>query len=202
HCPYAKGHFDRVNDAIFYLLEQCHQIKEDQLLDCVHRFKVCPFELQLDMIQFSQLVIGDYNYIFHPRIQLERLEQRAKDSVLLVDEAHNLLDRGRQMYSLSLNTSEIESVLELPEVSAKMRKRLHKLADFIQEKREVSSVYPEKLHNQLTRLATVMERELAEKDEEVSPNYLEFYFTVLEWLNLERSEEHTSELQSRFDLVC
>ncbi|WP_379130123.1 helicase C-terminal domain-containing protein [Paenibacillus sp. sgz500958] len=103
YCPFADGYYDRINGALLDLLEHETLMTRDVLASYAKKHTVCPFELSLDAAYACDAVICDYNYIFDPRISLKRLaEERRKDSVLLVDEAHNLVDRGREMFSASL----------------------------------------------------------------------------------------------------
>ncbi|MBE6681434.1 MAG: ATP-dependent DNA helicase [Ruminococcaceae bacterium] len=102
-CEYSKGHYDRVNDAIFDLVSN-HCIINRALIDeYAEKYKVCPFEFQLDVSMFCDAVIGDYNYAFDPRAKLQRYFSDGGDYITLVDEAHNLVDRAREMYSASLS---------------------------------------------------------------------------------------------------
>ncbi|MEK4240059.1 helicase C-terminal domain-containing protein [Paenibacillus sp. FSL H7-0714] len=102
-CPYAEGYYDRINDAVMDLLEHETLMSRDTLALYAHKHKVCPFEFSLDAAYACDAVICDYNYIYDPRISLKRLtEERKRETVLLVDEAHNLVDRGREMFSASL----------------------------------------------------------------------------------------------------
>ena len=69
-----------------------------------HKHTVCPFEFSIELAYGVDAVICDYNYIFDPRVSLKRLfEEQKKSTVLLVDEAHNLVDRGREMFSATIN---------------------------------------------------------------------------------------------------
>lgn len=106
YCPRAKGHYDRINACLLEMLAG-----ETLLFDrpCILRvseaWMVCPFELQLDLSWFMDAVICDYNYVFDPNAKLRRYfgeGARRGDYVYLVDEAHNLLERGREMYSAEL----------------------------------------------------------------------------------------------------
>ncbi|WP_044958216.1 ATP-dependent DNA helicase [Butyrivibrio sp. LC3010] len=103
-CPYAEGHFDRVNDCIYELLTQSDTFDRDTIVKYAMKHKVCPFELSLDMSLFADAVICDYNYVFDPFIYLKRFfaSGSAGNNIFLIDEAHNLLDRGRDMYSAEL----------------------------------------------------------------------------------------------------
>jgi len=102
-CPYAAGYYDRINEAILDLLGREKRIGRETIEAYARKHSVCPFELSLDAAYGADAVICDYNYAFDPRVALKRLtgEQRSR-TALLVDEAHNLADRGREMYSAVL----------------------------------------------------------------------------------------------------
>ncbi len=112
NCPYAKGHFDRINDAIFDLLTTEQSFDRDKITEYAIKYQVCPFEMCLDMSLFADAVICDYNYLFDPHVYLKRFfgDGSGGNYLFLIDEAHNLLERGREMYSASLWK---ESFLEL-----------------------------------------------------------------------------------------
>ncbi|WP_124067974.1 ATP-dependent DNA helicase [Clostridium sp. E02] len=100
-CLYAKGHFDRVGDAVYEIIHKEAGITRDVILTYAKAFQVCPFELCLDISNWVDGVICDYNYVFDPNIRLKRYfsEGISGDYLFLVDEAHNLVSRGREMYS-------------------------------------------------------------------------------------------------------
>lgn len=100
-CPYAKGHFDRINDAIYDMLTTEESFTREKIEKYAKQYQVCPFEMCLDMSLFSDGVIGDYNYLFDPHVYLKRFfgDGSGGNYIFLVDEAHNLLERGREMYS-------------------------------------------------------------------------------------------------------
>jgi len=104
YCPYAKGHYDRINDAVYDLLTREDSFNRERIEAYAMRHQVCPFELCLDMSLFADGVICDYNYLFDPHVYLKRFfaENNSGEYVFLIDEAHNLLERGREMYSASL----------------------------------------------------------------------------------------------------
>lgn len=103
-CPYAKGHYDRVNDAMFALLTKEESFRRETLEEYARGYQVCPFEMCLDMSLFSDAVICDYNYVFDPHVYLRRFfaDKNTGDYLFLIDEAHNLVERGRKMYSAEL----------------------------------------------------------------------------------------------------
>ena len=98
-CDYAKGHFDRVREATKHLLRKGNV--DRNAIDAIAKSKkVCPFELSLDVAEWSDVVVCDYNYVFDPLVQLKRLRSRLFNRVgLLVDEAHRLTERVRDMLS-------------------------------------------------------------------------------------------------------
>ena len=105
-CPRAKGHYDRVNEALYELLQNEEDVSRETLAEYAEKFTVCPFELGLDASLFADAVVGDYNYLFDPHARLRRFFAEGKGSsryLFLVDEAHNLVERGREMYSASLS---------------------------------------------------------------------------------------------------
>ena len=107
-CPRAAGHYDRVNEAIYELLTGTDNINREAVEAAAERWNVCPFELSLDLTGFSDAIIADYNYVFDPHARLRRFFAEGTGSgkyVFMVDEAHNLVDRGRDMYSARLDTS-------------------------------------------------------------------------------------------------
>ena len=125
-CSYAKGHFDRVNAAILDLYETQNLWTREQIDAYAQAHHVCPFELQLDMSDYADLVVGDYNYVFDPQVYLRRaFEEPDTAPVVLVDEAHNLVDRGREMYSASLYASAFVAMQKI--FPAKSHHKLHAL---------------------------------------------------------------------------
>ncbi len=111
-CPRARGHFDRINDALYRVLTEEDHADRETLLSRAETFGVCPFELSLDVCSFADAVICDYNYVFDPRASLRRFFAEGAGSgkyIFMVDEAHNLLDRARDMYSASVSSEEIRT---------------------------------------------------------------------------------------------
>lgn len=129
NCPYAKGHFDRVNDAVFDLITTRNEFTREVFLEQADKHQVCPFELCLDTSLWSDVIICDYNYVFDPNVYLKRFfaEGAKGDYLFLVDEAHNLVERGRDMYSAQVTK---ESFLKqkkiLKHYSKKLEQRLEK----------------------------------------------------------------------------
>ena len=112
-CPYARGYYDRAESAVFSLLDQKTGYSRLAIEEAAKSFSVCPYELSLDLSEFCDMVICDYNYAFDPSAFFRRYfapDAERCDSVFLIDEAHNLPDRVRSMYSCELTRSDFESL--------------------------------------------------------------------------------------------
>lgn len=103
-CERAKGHFDRINDAVFDIISNEKEITRDVILRYAEKHNVCPFEMNLDCTNWCDGIICDYNYVYDPTVRLKRyFSDGAKgEYIVLVDEAHNLVERAREMYSAAL----------------------------------------------------------------------------------------------------
>lgn len=105
-CIYAKEYYGKVKDAILCIIENEERISSEILQKYAERYKICPFEFSLDVSLYCDGIIGDYNYVFDPRASLGRLIE-STGNIVLIDEAHNLIDRARSMYSATLSKSQI-----------------------------------------------------------------------------------------------
>lgn len=192
-CPYAKGHYDRINDAVFDLLTAEENYTREKIEEYAKKHQVCPFEMGLDMTLFSDGIVCDYNYLFDPHVYLKRFfaEGAEGDYLFLVDEAHNLLDRGREMYSATLKKEDflqLKKVVKL--VDSKMEKQLEKCnKELLQLKREcenyqiITFIAPFVLA--CNRLYSTMDKFLQENDDSsVKKEILEFYFEIAHFLDI------------------
>lgn len=105
-CMYAKDYYGKVKDAISCIIKNEERISSEILQKYAEMYKICPFEFSLDVSLYCDGVIGDYNYVFDPRASLGRLIE-SPGNIVLIDEAHNLIDRARNMYSAALCKSQI-----------------------------------------------------------------------------------------------
>lgn len=120
-CPYAKGHYDRVNDAVYDIITHETMFDRETIESYGKKHQVCPFELGLDISLWADCIICDYNYVFDPNVYLKRFFQEGVtgDYIFLADEAHNLLDRGREMYSATLYKEDFLEVKNYVKSSSK-----------------------------------------------------------------------------------
>lgn len=113
-CPFARGYFGKVREALKEALNSDVRFTPEYIEKTAIEKGMCPFEFQLDLSSFCDFVIADYNYCFDPIVYLERFFDESVDSstsLLLVDEAHNLLDRAREMFSARLSLDQCERAL-------------------------------------------------------------------------------------------
>lgn len=192
-CPYAKGHYDRINDAIFDMLTHEDNFDRDTITEYAKRHEVCPFEMSLDMSLWSDGIICDYNYVFDPFVYLRRFfaDGIRHDYAFLVDETHNLLERGREMYSAVLRK---ESFLELknaikdyhPRIVSALTKCNSALLELKRECDEMK-VYGsiERFIQPLDRLSAVMNEYLEDHSEgPFRDEILQFYFDISRFLTI------------------
>ena len=110
-CPLARGHYDQVNDALYEAIVTYDVLDSGCIEEVAARHHVCPYELQRDMAQWSDIIICDYHYAFAPSAGLIGLADEPDSSVVyLVDEAHNLPERMRSMYSAELTMAELKEL--------------------------------------------------------------------------------------------
>lgn len=113
-CPYADGYYTRREAAIFELLNSTYEIDREDIIRVARAHKVCPHELSLDISELCDLIICDYNYVFSPVARLRRYfsdEIGQGKYIFLVDEAHNLPDRARDLFSARLSTDDLEAAI-------------------------------------------------------------------------------------------
>lgn len=192
-CPYAKGHFDRVNEAVYDLWTSEQSFSRDKILAQAEKFKVCPFEMCLDLSLWVDGVICDYNYVFDPNVHLKRFfgENVSGEYIFLIDEAHNLVERGREMYSASLAREDIMEVRRLvKDCSPKLYRALGRTAKQLLELKKESNpcLVMENtgtLPLVLLQVQGEMDRLLEEPpSQEIVDGILELYFDIRDFLNI------------------
>lgn len=192
-CPRALGHFDRVNDAVFDLLQKSDTFTREEILAQAQAYNVCPFELSLDVATWADNILCDYNYVFDPNVYLKRFfaEGGKGDYIFLVDEAHNLVERSREMYSAEIVKNEVLAVKRVIRGYDRELERLLEKCnrELLAMRRECETylVYENisALVFQLLRLASRME-EFLEKPMEFPErrSVLELYFAVRNFLRI------------------
>ena len=116
-CPYAKGYYDRVSYALAEIISSGDAYDRQLISEIAEKHRVCPYELSLDLSELCDVIICDYNYVFSPTVYLKRYfdGEREEKYIFLVDEAHNLPTRARDMFSSRLECKVFEEILDLIE---------------------------------------------------------------------------------------
>jgi DNA excision repair protein ERCC-2 len=207
-CPYAKGHYDRINDAVYELWTTEQSFDRETLLCHAQKWQVCPFELSLDLAVWMDGVICDYNYVFDPNVYLKRFfgENVSGNYLFLIDEAHNLVDRGREMYSASISLDDvIETRKFVKPYSQKLWKKLGKVKKQMEELKqncgewkvqENAGVLPISLLSVQGEMDQLLEEPPAQ---EVVDGILDFYFAVRNFLNISELVDDNYVVYAAFD---
>ena len=192
-CPYAKGHYDRVNDAVFEIIHEETGITRDKVLQYAEAHQVCPFEFCLDISNWMDGIICDYNYVFDPNVRLKRYfsEGVSGEYLFLADEAHNLVGRAREMYSAEIIKEELLTVKRIiKDRSPKLARALERCnKNLLELKRECENfrileevnLFAANLMTMYGEFETFMEEEKEFPDRDL---VLDFYFEVRHFLNM------------------
>ncbi|WP_321814556.1 MULTISPECIES: ATP-dependent DNA helicase [unclassified Paraburkholderia] len=125
-CPLARGFYDRLPAAREAALARVH-LKRDALREVAREHAVCPYYLGQELARWSDVIVGDYNYYFDVSAMLFMLGAHNQWRMsLLVDEAHNLPERARAMYSAELVQTRMDAVRRT--ASAQVKRALTRLA--------------------------------------------------------------------------
>jgi len=196
-CIYAKNYYDKIRTAIPDILREEKQISAHELALYGEKYKICPFELSLDLIQWCDCIICDYNYIFDPRVYLRRvLDEDGKNNIVLVDEAHNLINRSRSSYTAALNKSKFLKLRrEVKGIMPKLFRHINNINKFfIEEARTCQAQgkmceYHKEMPKEMCESLRVFNREAEEvlsKKDKIGFNelLLEVYFDISSFLSI------------------
>lgn len=194
-CPYADGHFDRNLNGLWDALNQEDVFGRETVVAYALKHRVCPYEFSLDLALFSDVIICDYNYVFDPRVYLRRFfDIPTEQYVFLVDEAHNLVDRSRTMYSAELKREKLTSLKKkLLQKDKKLGNSLEGINKLLLSARKncndagvwVSSEGIEEVAMGLKKRAPQIEKWLTENaGAEYFEQVLEVYFDILGYLRI------------------
>ena len=196
-CEYAKGHFDRVNPAIKDIVENETNITRGVVESYARKHAVCPFEFELDVTLFCDAVICDYNYVFNPKAQLKRFfgEPGKRGFALLIDEAHNLVERARDMFSAGLRFEPFVAVRRaLKEKKTPLRQSMTDIIKYFRDikgsylterKQAVSDAAPAELRALITEFCSRADEWLVENQSHPDvADMTELYFDALDFLRV------------------
>lgn len=201
-CEFAKGHYDRINAAVEAIFKH-EAFTREQIIDTARAFRVCPFEFSLELSAWADCIICDYNYSFDPRVYLRHFFQEENGAyIFLIDEAHNLVDRSREMFSAEIFKQPVLDVRrqlkkQLPQVFTslgrinawlvKARKRCEASANPMAEES-----LPEELVPLLKRFLFITERWLAKNIKTAfRESLLDLYFAISGFIRVADQYDHS-----------
>lgn len=194
NCPCAEGHYDRINDAVYELWTTQNTYDRETLRNHAEKWNVCPFEMSLDLALWVDGVICDYNYVFDPNVHLKRFfgEGVKGNYIFLIDEAHNLVERGREMYSAAICKEDIlEIKKKVKNYSPGLSRALEKVNRQLLELKKTCEKYeilenPGAVSLGMLQVMGELDKFLEEPpNEEVVDEILDFYFCVRDFLNID-----------------
>jgi DNA excision repair protein ERCC-2 len=206
YCEFADGYYDRINGALIDILSHETVMTREVIEQYSVKHKVCPFEFSIDLSYLVDGVICDYNYVFDPKVSFKRLsEESKKKTVLLIDESHNLVNRGREMFSASLTKSSFLEVKNLHSGHEALKKSINavnkhflSLRNEMKGEGEWKTESDQELTAEIEAFVETAEKCLGEQGVEWSQSFLQLYFDALHFVRISRlySGEHRFVLDS------
>ena len=195
-CPLAKGFYDRL-PAARIAASQVRLLDQRNLRDVALAHDVCPYYLSQEMARWADLVVADYNYYFDFGAMLFGLAQLNQwRAAVLVDEAHNLVERARSMYSASLDQYHLKTLRDTaPEPLKKPLQRLNREWSALHKDQiapyQAYVARPEKLLQALSLSTSAMGEYFNDHPEALSGDLQTFYFDALQFAKVaELFNEH------------
>lgn len=195
--PFMLGYYDRLRPALLDLIENNDQLTRPVIEQYARKHTLDPFEFQLDASLLCDVIIGDYNYLFDPQVHLQRFfATQDPDNFFLIDEAHNLVARARDMYSASLTSQAMDHLLDLSQDLPQASRKLHqRLADLRATLADISAPLlashatdstfltpPEDFNHELSRTIETIHDWLTDQPQTpFKQAVLDFYFTALSY---------------------
>ncbi|WP_321387580.1 ATP-dependent DNA helicase [uncultured Enterococcus sp.] len=198
NCPFADGYYDRLNEGLWDILHHENQFSREIIEKYAQKHRLCPYELSLDVSLWCDLIICDYNYVFDPTVYLRRFfdDGIKKDYLFLIDEAHNLVSRSREMYSAELSRGQLLMMKKLlKKKHASLTRAINKVIDefdkldelCISEEKEFISqpAYVDSMEKVIFRLTEKIGEWLPQNQELPELNQLlDIYFSLLNYLKI------------------
>ena len=193
-CPFAKGYYDKINIVIELILKNEKCINRDTILNYSLLYGICPFECQLDVSNYCDVIICDYNYVFDPLVYLKRFfDDYKKPYFALIDEAHNLAERTKSMYTISLETDKLIALktsfkhyrtISLKKAINRLLLDIDNINDKNNQYNMLNSDYPLKFYNDLELLFSSMQDILKEHSEYVNDEFDDVFKMVIRFIKI------------------
>lgn len=193
-CPFAVNYYGKLKKALLDIYTHYDSLHPQTILEVAKKHELCPFEFQLDLSLFSDVIIADYNYLFDPFVYLRRFfETKTGEYIVLVDEAHNLPRRVMDNYSLSLDFSPFytfrkfmkgERHKDVRRLVNKMVKVLVEYSDNIHETYQTINEFPNDLLVILEKFLQVGSEYMQNEGDDLVEGFSDFFFAVNKYLKI------------------
>lgn len=172
-CPFARGYYSKLRTAIIEAIKLDCVFSATFIKEYCYELGLCPFEFQLDLSLACDIIIADYNYFLDPITYLERYFSDEVDSskhAVLIDEAHNLVDRVKSMYSVSFDLEQIKEAKEDIKGSKSLKLAVGKLIKLLESMNieEEFKVFPnidQRIIEQISKIKKASQKE--NKDQKI-----------------------------------
>ena len=187
-CPYAKGYYNKIQTVLRYAILNYDDFDLQTITQLAYENQICPFEFELDLSLFMDIIICDYNYLFDPISYMKRyFDEDTSSFLVLVDEAHNLVDRSRDMYSASLSYKQFlearksvchSKLHQLKLAMSKMNKMFKEYLVNPKDGNYILDEFYEYTYKTISSFITSMQDINKNENKEMSKELLEFYLEV------------------------
>lgn len=187
-CPYAKGYYNKIQTVLRYAILNYDDFDLQTITQLAYENQICPFEFELDLSLFMDVIICDYNYLFDPISYMKRyFDEDTSSFLVLVDEAHNLVDRSRDMYSASLSYKQFlearksvchSKLHQLKLAMSKMNKMFKEYLVNPKDGNFILDEFYEYTYKTISSFITSMQDINKNENKEMSKELLEFYLEV------------------------
>lgn len=193
-CPFARGYYNKIQSVLSYSLSNYSTFDPDTITQIARENEICPFEFELDLSLFCDVIICDYNYMFDPISYMKRyFDEDASHHLALVDEAHNLVDRSRDMYSSSISYESFLAArkslrhskhLKIKRAFTKLNKMFKELMEDKEPGQYILDHYPAEIEDPLVYLVNTCQDINKNEHKEMTDELLDFYLEVNEFVKI------------------
>ncbi len=148
NCSYPKGHHERMMSAVFEIASDYKIYTDELITEYSKKYNVCPFLLEMELVWFADLVVCDYNYVFDPKVAVKMSACFSGNDTILVDEAHNLIDRLRGIYSAEIDLNVIKKLFDNSDLPQTLKEEISAFLDFVKNDTEDSDFACEPMSSQ------------------------------------------------------
>ena len=193
-CPFAKGYYNKIQSVLKYSLLNYSTFDYSTITRIAYENEICPFEYELDLSLFCDVIICDYNYMFDPLSYMKRyFDEDASHYLVLIDEAHNLVDRSRDMYSSSLSFHKYKEAkksvkhskhVKLKRAQSKLNKMFKEIEEEYPEGDHIVDDFSEEQYKVLNYFLETCQDINKNEHKEMTKELLDFYLDVNRFLKI------------------